>query len=80
MLAQINRQLKVTREFSVNNNHVYQGQIIGPDVVFDLDLIGDVSVQTFQQIGDIITATWMKKNPGKICTLFSMCDSLLYLY
>ncbi|CAG5134783.1 unnamed protein product [Candidula unifasciata] len=67
MIEQIDSHLNSTPEFSANRNHVYRGPITEPDVVFDLDVIGDLPERTLPQIADILTRVWTRKYQNCAC-------------
>lgn len=66
MIVQINGRLNTTEVFRVSGNHVYQGTILGPEVIFTLDIVGEVTTEDYTQLEEAITVTWLQKNPGNV--------------
>ncbi|CAL1544746.1 unnamed protein product [Lymnaea stagnalis] len=64
MLTQLDRFLTTTSTFSINNNRVYRGYPHGPDVIFSLDVTGDVATATYPRMSVIIAESWATQNSG----------------
>lgn len=65
LLTEMDLQINSTTEFNLNNNHVYRDTVFGPDVVFDLDIAGEVVSDMYGQIAEAVTAVWTQTNPGE---------------
>ncbi|KAI8773703.1 uncharacterized protein LOC106065087 isoform X1 [Biomphalaria glabrata] len=68
MLTELDRLLESTAVFVANGNKVYRGRPHGPEVIFSLDITGEVVMTTYAKISSVIDESWLASNAGCGCT------------
>lgn len=64
MLTELDRLLESTAVFVANGNKVYRGRPHGPEVIFSLDITGEVVMTTYAKISSVIDESWLASNAG----------------
>ncbi|KAK0069574.1 protein jagged-1b [Biomphalaria pfeifferi] len=68
MLTELDRLLESTAVFAANGNKVYRGRPHGPEVIFSIDITGEVVMTTYSKISSVIDESWLASNAGCGCT------------